>query len=66
MTAKTKGKKKDNRKQTNTAKTTSNNLTTLKIGSRVRCTDDGVEGRVVWANGLMVKIEEAVGGSTSG
>jgi hypothetical protein len=30
---------------------------TLKIGSRVRCTDDGVEGRIVWANGVAVKIE---------
>jgi HB1, ASXL, restriction endonuclease HTH domain len=29
---------------------------TLKIGSRVRCTDDGVEGRIVWANGVSVKI----------
>ncbi len=33
------------------------NLPALRIGSRVRCTDDGVEGRIVWANGLMVKIE---------
>ena len=31
-------------------------LQTLKIGSRVRCTDDGVEGRIVWANGASVKI----------
>jgi hypothetical protein len=29
---------------------------TLKIGSRVRCTDDGVEGRIVWANAVSVKI----------
>jgi hypothetical protein len=29
----------------------------LKIGSRVRCTDDGVEGRIVWANALAVKIQ---------
>jgi hypothetical protein len=29
---------------------------TLKIGSRVRCTDDRVEGRIVWANGVSVKI----------
>src|SRR5262249_49526311 len=28
----------------------------LKIGSRVRCTDDGVEGRIVWANAVSVKI----------
>jgi HB1, ASXL, restriction endonuclease HTH domain len=31
-------------------------LQTLKIGSRVRCTDDRVEGRIVWANGVWVKI----------
>jgi hypothetical protein len=29
---------------------------TLKIGSRVRCTDDRVEGRIVWANAVSVKI----------
>jgi hypothetical protein len=29
----------------------------LKIGSRVRCTGDGVEGRIAWANGLSVKIQ---------
>jgi hypothetical protein len=28
----------------------------LTIGSRVRCTDDGVTGRIVWANGTSVKI----------
>ncbi|HTU17697.1 MAG TPA: hypothetical protein VMG10_06495 [Gemmataceae bacterium] len=28
----------------------------LKIGSRVRCTDDGVQGRIVWANAVSVKI----------
>src|SRR5262245_30565630 len=32
------------------------NPQTLKIGSRVRCTDDGVEGRIVWANAVSVKI----------
>jgi hypothetical protein len=31
-------------------------LQTLKIGSRVRCTDDQAEGRIVWANGVSVKI----------
>ena len=31
-------------------------LQTLKIGSRVRCTDDSVEGRIVWATGVSVKI----------
>jgi len=29
---------------------------TLKIGSRVRCSDDGIEGRIVWANAVSVKI----------
>jgi hypothetical protein len=33
------------------------NMQTLRIGSRVRCTDDGVEGRIVWANALSVKVE---------
>src|SRR5262249_22770933 len=28
----------------------------LKVGSRVRCTDDGVEGRITWANAVSVKI----------
>src|SRR5260370_27029656 len=28
----------------------------LKVGSRVRCTDDGVAGRLVWANATAVKI----------
>jgi hypothetical protein len=37
--------------------TTSGNLPALKIGSMVRCTDDGVEGRIVWANAVSVKIE---------
>jgi hypothetical protein len=29
----------------------------LKIGSRVRCTEDGVVGRIVWANGVSAKIK---------
>jgi hypothetical protein len=29
----------------------------LKIGSRVRCSDDGVQGRITWANGMAVKIQ---------
>jgi hypothetical protein len=37
-----------------TAATT--NLPALRIGSRVRCTEDGVEGRIVWANAVAVKI----------
>src|SRR5438270_4478240 len=28
----------------------------LKVGSRVRCTDDGVAGRIAWANATAVKI----------
>jgi cell pole-organizing protein PopZ len=32
-------------------------LPALKIGGRVRRTDDGVEGRIVWANGVSVKIK---------
>lgn len=32
------------------------NTQTIKIGSRVRCTDDGVAGRIVWANADSVKI----------
>jgi HB1, ASXL, restriction endonuclease HTH domain len=32
-------------------------LQALKIGSRVRCTDDRVEGRIVWANGVSMKIK---------
>jgi len=31
-------------------------LPALKIGSRVRCTDSGRAGRIVWANGVSVKI----------
>jgi hypothetical protein len=38
------------------ATTTNTNMQTLKIGSRVRCTDDSVEGRIIWANGVSVKI----------
>jgi hypothetical protein len=37
--------------------TTSGNLPALKIGSRVRCRDDGVEGRITWANGVSVKVQ---------
>lgn len=37
--------------------TTTGNLPALRIGSRVRCTDDGVEGRIVWANAVAVKIQ---------
>jgi hypothetical protein len=37
--------------------TTSGDQPGLKIGSRVRCTDDGVTGRIVWANAVSVKIK---------
>jgi len=44
-----------------TKTTTSGNLPALRIGSRIRCTDDGVEGRITWANAVSVKIEWADG-----
>src|SRR3954454_12360861 len=31
--------------------------TPLKVGSRVRCTDEGVEGRITWANATILKIQ---------
>ena len=31
--------------------------TALKIGTRLRCTDDGIEGRITWANGNAVKVQ---------
>jgi hypothetical protein len=37
--------------------TNTGNLQALRIGSRVRCTDDGVQGRIVWANAVAVKIK---------
>jgi hypothetical protein len=42
--------------KTNTPPTASTSSPALKIGSRVRCTDDGVEGRIIWANAVAVKI----------
>src|SRR5262249_20052863 len=30
--------------------------TPLKVGGRVRCTEDGVQGRITWANATSVKI----------
>jgi hypothetical protein len=41
----------------NTKTTTSGDLPGLKIGSRVRCTEDGVTGRIAWANAVSVKIK---------
>jgi hypothetical protein len=39
------------------ASKTSANLPAIRIGSRIRCTDDGVTGRIVWANAVAVKIK---------
>ena len=36
---------------------TNTNLPALRIGSRIRCSDDGVTGRIVWANAVAVKIK---------
>jgi hypothetical protein len=44
------------KKTSATAAAPAANLATLKIGSHVRCTDDGVSGRIVWANAVSVKI----------
>ena len=40
----------------NDQRISSGSLPALRIGSRVRCTDDRVEGRIVWANAVSVKI----------
>ena len=40
-----------------TSATTNPNVQPLRIGSRVRCTDDGVEGRITWANAVSLKIK---------
>ncbi len=37
--------------------TATSDLPALRIGSRVRSTEDNVEGRIVWANGTSVKIK---------
>jgi hypothetical protein len=44
-------------KKNKKAATGAANPQALKIGSRVRCTDDGVLGRIVWANAVAVKIK---------
>ena len=41
----------------NTKTATSGEQPALKIGSRVRCTADGITGRIAWANGVSVKIK---------
>ncbi len=43
-------------KKTKHSTAATENLPALRIGSRVRCTDDSVEGRIVWANAVSVKI----------
>jgi hypothetical protein len=48
-------------KKKNAPKTPAADLPALRIGSRVRCTDDGVEGRITWANAVSVKVEWADG-----
>jgi hypothetical protein len=45
------------KKKNATTSTTPTGLPALKIGSRVRCTDDGVTGRIVWANAVAVKVK---------
>jgi hypothetical protein len=37
--------------------TTTGSRPALRIGSRVRCTDDGVVGRITWANSVSVKVK---------
>jgi hypothetical protein len=44
-------------KKKNAPKAPAPDLPALRIGSRVPCTDDGVEGRITWANGVSVKIQ---------
>jgi hypothetical protein len=56
-----------NSRETNMAKSKSkrtsagSNVPALRIGSRVRGREDGVEGRIVWANAVAVKIAWADG-----
>src|SRR5277367_2674472 len=45
------------RNKKNTTGTAGGHLPTLQIGSRVRCSDDGVTGRLVWANAVSEKIQ---------
>jgi len=44
-------------KKKTTPTTGSTGLPAIRIGSRVRCTDDGIEGRIAWANAVAVKIK---------
>jgi hypothetical protein len=38
-------------------KNSTSDLTTIKIGTRVRHSSDGATGRIVWANATTVKIQ---------
>jgi hypothetical protein len=40
----------------NTSTSANTNPQALKLGTRVRCTDDGVLGKIVWANAVSVKV----------
>jgi hypothetical protein len=44
-------------KKSNQGSTSGVGLPALRIGSRVRCTEDGVEGRITWANSVSVKVQ---------
>jgi HB1, ASXL, restriction endonuclease HTH domain len=44
------------RSKKKTPTTPATNPQAIKIGSRVRCTEDAVQGRIVWANAVAVKI----------
>ena len=44
-------------KKNKAATTSATNLPALRLGSTVRCTEDGVTGRIVWANAVAVKIQ---------
>jgi hypothetical protein len=48
--------RKNKSSKTKPPTTSSTSSPALRIGSRVRCTDDGVEGRIIWANAISVKI----------
>jgi hypothetical protein len=43
-------------KNATTSTTTTSIKQPLRLGTRVRCTDDQTEGRIAWANGMSVKI----------
>jgi hypothetical protein len=41
----------------NTPSARGTGLSAIRIGARVRCSDDGAEGRIAWANAMAVKIK---------